>query len=291
MTADLIQGSPVQVRARPLAIVVSPSQVSAYEEIQEKKVSFGHPPHRLADFADRGVIRVTRPLRETSGALDAQNYDCHVPTQSVYMQSPTREDRHTRTTRPPRRIHIPAEEVRAELGISFDFNSGDDRVVADSVGDGLDDDQQDITPGRPTVVLVPSGRRSDRGEDPASASASASVNLELECEHSGPRFAPGLDPQFPLESEDHSSISRASSFHTAQEDFVEPEYSHCARFGNGVRRGHARNGTSGTPRLALDFSPRTNLDFDPSATLAATAVPSLRVSSSPQSRSSHHGTQ
>ncbi|KAF8603892.1 hypothetical protein BDV93DRAFT_523045 [Ceratobasidium sp. AG-I] len=291
MTSDLIQGFPTQTRARPLAIVVSPSQVSAYEELQEKKVSFGHPSHRLADFADRGVIRVTRPLRATSGALDAQNYDCHVPTQSVYMQSPTHEDRHTRTTRPPRRIRIPAEEVRAGLGISFDFNSGDDRVVADSVGDRLDEHQRDITPGRPTVVLVPSGRQFDRGEDPASASASASVNLELECERHGPRFAPGLDPQFPLESETHSSVSHASSFYTAREDFVEPEFSHCARFGNRFGHGHARNGTSGTSSVALDFSPRVNLDFDQSVTLAATAVPSLQVSSSPQSRNLHHGTQ
>lgn len=291
MTSDLIQGSPVQTRARPLAIVVSPSQVSAYEVLQEKKVSFGHPSHRHAGFADRGVIRATRPLRTTSGALDVQNYDCQVPTQSVYMQSPTHEDRHTRTTRPPGRTHIPTEEARAGLGISFDFNSGNDRVVTDSVGDGLNDDQQDITPGRPTVVLVPSGRRSDRGEDPASASVSASVNLELECEHGGPRFAPGLDPQFPLESESPSSVSRASSFHTAREDFVEPESSHSTRFGNGLERGHARNGTSGTPSLASEFSLRANLDLDPSATLAATAGPSLRVSSSLQSRHPHHGTQ
>ncbi|KAG8741304.1 hypothetical protein FRC10_003008 [Ceratobasidium sp. 414] len=161
-------------------------------------------------------------------------------------------------------------------------------MESDSVGDGLDDDQQNITPGRPTVVLVPSGRRFDRSEVPASASAPASVKLKLEREGCGPRFAPGRDPRFPLESESLSSQSCASSFYTAQEFPAEP----------GSRAhgdGHARNGTSGTsertsgtPRLAADFSP--SLDLSSNAPLAASAGPATGISSSPRWQDQlHHG--
>jgi hypothetical protein len=288
LTSDLLQGSPVYARMRPAAIVVSPSQSSAYEYLQDKKLNSGFATAQDTGIADREVIRTSRALRTTSGVNDKQYYDRHVPTQSVCMQSPTREDRRSQIGHT--RIHIPSRQGRAGLGISFDFNSGND---SDSVGDGQSDDQQEITPGRPTVVLVPSGSRSDRGEAPASASARASVNLELEREGCGPRFAPGL--QFPLESESQGSQSCASSFYTAQEAFLDSRWAGVSEHGDGHARkctsgtlGHA----SGTPRRAPDFSPTLHLDFVSNPPLAASAVPALGVSSSPNSQDHlHHGTQ
>ncbi|KAG8703470.1 hypothetical protein FRC09_004148, partial [Ceratobasidium sp. 395] len=282
LTSEMLQGSPVYARMRLPGVVQSPSESSAYEYSQHKKVNLGSPNSQDTGFADREALRTNRALRTTSRVHDTQIYDCHVPMH-VYMESSTRED--PQSPIGPSITHIPAREGRTGLGISFDFNSGNDIMESDSVGDGLDDDQQDITPGRPTVVLVPSGRRSDRSEVPASASASASVNLKLEREGCGPRL--GRDPRFPLESESLSSQSCATSFHTAQEILVEHEHGD----------GHARNDTSGTsrrasgtPRLAADFSPSQHLDLTSNAPLAASAGPAVGISSSSRSQDQlHHG--
>lgn len=285
-TAELIQGSPRRTQMPLPSIAISPPRASVYEYLQDKKLASELPTGRNAGFADREVIRVSRPLHKPYGALDMQNYARHVPTQSVYMQSHARKDRHTRITRTTRRI--PIQEDRTGLDISFDFTSGNDIMDSDSVGEGLNNDQQEITPGRPSVVLVPSGRRSDRSETPASASAPASVKPELEREPSGPRFASGLDPHFLLDSATQSSISRASSFHTAQEDFVEAEHPYCVReFGDEKRYTHNDAGggsyaitRGGPPKLYLDLS---------GTPLAAIAGPGAQVSRS-RGRP-HHGTQ
>ncbi|KAG9127298.1 hypothetical protein FRC07_014968 [Ceratobasidium sp. 392] len=289
LTLEMQQGSPVYARMRPLAIVQSPSESSAYEYLQNKKLNLGSSSDDLTGFAEPEAIRTNRALRATSRVHDTQNYDCHVPTHSVYIQSPAREDHQSPIEQS---IRIPTREGRAGLGISFDFNSGNDIMEPDSVGDGLDDDQLDITPGRPTVVLVPSGRRSDRSEVPASASPSASVNLKLERAGRGPRL--GHDPRFPLESESLSSQSCASSFYTAQEILVEPELD-SRTLGHGD--GHARNDTSGTsrcasgtPRQTADFSASLHLDLTSNAPLAASAGPAVGISSSSRTQDQlHHG--
>ncbi|KAG9098212.1 hypothetical protein FS749_004375 [Ceratobasidium sp. UAMH 11750] len=261
-TLEPLQGVYARMRG---AIVQSPQSLN-FEYVQDKKLNLG--PHQDAGFADR----TNRALHPNSRVHEIQNYDCHVPTDSVYMESPTREDPQS----------IGPREGRTGLGISFNFNSGNDTTESDSVGDGLDDDQQDITPGRPTVVLVPSGRRC---EVPASASAPASVNLELEREGCGPRFA--RDPRF-LESESLSSQSCASSFYTAQE--ILGEHGLDARTRGD---GQARSGTSGTSRRTSG-TPRLSpsLDLCSKSPPAASAGPALGVSSSPRWQDqSHHGTQ
>ncbi|KDN40935.1 hypothetical protein RSAG8_07803, partial [Rhizoctonia solani AG-8 WAC10335] len=57
-TAELIQGLPEQNEIPAPAIVVSPSQASAYNYYQDKKLTSGSPACRDADFAD------TRPHRQ-----------------------------------------------------------------------------------------------------------------------------------------------------------------------------------------------------------------------------------
>ncbi|CAE7217063.1 unnamed protein product, partial [Rhizoctonia solani] len=286
-TAELIQGLPEHNEMPAAAIVVSPSQASAYDYYQDKKLASGSPTHRDAGFAGREVIRATRSLHRTPGTLDARKYNCHVPTHSVYMQLPTRKDQHTRVIRATR--SAPIEEGRAGTGISFDFNLGDNIVNSDSVGDRLNNDQQDITPGRPTVVLVPSGRQLDRGEGPASASASASVKPELDCEQNGPLFVLGLDPHFQQESASQSAISRTDTFYTAREEFTIGDY---ANWTNefGVRTRFTRNGNDQSRQIAQNGVPKLNLDLSRSP-LVATCGPASTVSSSQSREPSHHGIQ
>jgi hypothetical protein len=287
-TAELIQGLPEYNAARVPAIIVSShSHGSAYDYYKDKKLTSGSPADRDTGFADKAMIRVTRSLHSTSGTLDMRKYNCHVPTHSVYMQSPTRNDQHTRVIRMTPRT--PIEEGRAGTGISFNFNSGNDIVDSDSVGDRLNNDQQEITPGRPTVVLVLSGRQLDRGETPASASAPASVKPELECEHSGPLFALGLDPHFQQEPASQSAISCTDSFHTAQEDFMIGD--HVSRTNEfGVRARCTRHGNDQSRQIAQNGPPRLHLDLSRSP-LVMTRSPATPVSSSWSQDRSHHGTQ
>ncbi|CAE6403892.1 unnamed protein product [Rhizoctonia solani] len=285
-TAELIQRLPEYNGTRVPAIIIS-SHTSAYDYYQDKKLTSASPANRDTDFADRGMIRTTRSLHTTSGTLDMRKYNCEVPTHTVYMQSPTRDDQHTRV------IHMtprtPIEEVRAGTGISFDFNSGNDIVNSDSVGDRLNNDQQEIISGRPTVVLVPSGRQLDRGETPASASAPASVKPELECEHNGPLFALGLDPHFQQEPASQSAISCTDSFRTAQEDFtIGDRASWTNEFG--VRTRFTRHGNDQSRQIAQNGPPRLHLDLFRSP-LAMTYSPGAPVSSSCSQDRSHHGTQ
>ncbi|CAE6480655.1 unnamed protein product [Rhizoctonia solani] len=285
-TAELIQGLPEYNEIPTPAIVVSPSQASAYDYYQDKKLTSGSPAYRDADFADREVIRTTHSLHRTPGTLDVREYGCHVPTHSVYMQLPTRKDQHTRVIRMTR--SIPIEEGRAGTGISFDFNLGDNVVNSDSVGDYLNNDQQEITPGRPTVVLVPAGRRVDRGEGPASASAPASVKPELDCEQSGPLFALGLDPHS-QQAASQSAISCTDSFYTAREEFTIGDHpSGTNEFG--VRTKFTRNVNYQSRQNAQTGAPKLNLDLSRSP-LVATCGPAASVSSSRSQDSSHHGTQ
>ncbi|KAG8691725.1 hypothetical protein FRC11_011588 [Ceratobasidium sp. 423] len=285
-TPELIQGLPEHNGIPAPAIVVSPSQTSAYDFYQDKKLTSGSPTGRDADFADREVTRATHSLHRTPGTLDMRVYDCHVPTHSVYMQDPTRKDQHTRVTHMTR--SVPIEEGRAETGISFDFNSGDNIVNDDSVGDCLSSDQREITPGRPTVVLVPSGRQLDRGEGPASASASASVKPELDREQSGPLFASGLDPHF-QELTSQSAISCTDSFYTAREEFTIGDHVGWANE-FGVRTRFTRNGNGQPRQIAQAGPPKLNLNLSRSP-LVETCGPATSVSSSWPQDPSHHGTQ
>ncbi|CAE6478589.1 unnamed protein product [Rhizoctonia solani] len=284
--AEVIQGLPEHNEIPAPAIVVSPFQTYAYDYYQDKKLTHGSPAYRDADFADTEVIRATRSLHRTPGTLDGRKYDCHVPTHSVYMQLPARKDQHTRVIRMTR--SIPIEEGRARTGISFDFNLGDNTVDSDSVGDCLNNDQQEITPGRPTVVLVPSGRQLDRGEGPASASALASVKLELDREQSGPLFVVGLDPHF-QQAASQSAISRTDSFYTAREEFTIGDH---AGWTNefGVRTILTRNGNDQSRPIAQTRPPKLNLDLSRSP-LVTTYGPVTPVSSLRSQDSSHHGTQ
>ncbi|CAE6509488.1 unnamed protein product [Rhizoctonia solani] len=284
-TAELIQGLPEHNGITAPAIVVSPSQTSAYDYYQDKELTSCFPTGRDADFADREVIRTTRTLHRTPGTLDTQAYDCHVPTHSVYMQNSTRKDQHTRVIHMTR--SIPTEEGRAGTGISFDFNSNDNIVNADSVGDRLSNDQQEITPGRPTVMLVPSGRQLDRGEGPASASTPASVKPELDREQSGPLFASGLDPHFQQEATSQSAISCTDSFYTAREEFTIGDH---AGWTNefGVRTRFTRNGRP--HKIVQTGPPKLNLDLSRSP-LVETCGPATSVSSSWSQDPSHHGIQ
>ncbi|CAE6496215.1 unnamed protein product [Rhizoctonia solani] len=286
-TTELIQGLPERNGIPAPSIVISPSQTSAYDYYQDKKLSSGSPAGRDTDFADRELIRTTRSLHRTPGTLDARKYDYHVPTHSVYMQPSARKDQHTRVIHMTR--SIPIEEDRAGTGISFDFNSGNNIVDSDSVGDCLNNDQQEITPGRPTVVLVPSGRQFDRGEGPASASASASVKPELDREQSGPLFALGLDPHFQQEPASQSAISCTDSFYTAREEFTIGDH---ASWTNefGVRTRFTRNGNGQPRQIAETAAPKLNLDLSHSP-LVASCGPATGVSSSWSQDSSHHGTQ
>ncbi|QRV89085.1 hypothetical protein RhiJN_17103 [Ceratobasidium sp. AG-Ba] len=287
----LTLGSPTYARTRALAIVDSPLESSAFDYAHDiQQLRLGHP----TGFADREMIRTNRALHTISGAHDtAQNNLCQVPASSVYMQSSLGEDPiQSRLGRKKTAHPVPTREDRLGLSIiSFNFNSGNNTLDSDGTSD---DQQYDITPGRPTVVLVPSGRsRSDRGQFLASASESASVNLELEREVSGPRFALGHGPRTQVESESLST----TSLHAAHEIPVEPEISSRARCGDE----HARNGTSGsptiskhtsgTPRLPRNSPTQPHLDSSKSPS-AASAGPALQVSSSSRSRDKlHHGTQ
>ncbi|KAJ1307015.1 hypothetical protein OPQ81_007994 [Rhizoctonia solani] len=286
-TAELIQGLPAHNGIPTPNIAVSPSQTSACDYYPDKKLSFCSPAGRDADFADRKVIRRTRSLHRTPGTLDMRGYGCHVPTQSVYMQSPTQEDQHTRVIHMTRSTVI--EEGRAGTGNYFDFNSDDNIVNSDSVGDCPNNDHQEITPGRPTVVLVPSGKQLDHVEGPSSASAPASVTPELDREQSGPLFALGLDPRFQQEAASQSAISCADSFYTAREEFTIGDHpSWTNEFG--VRTRFTRNGNDQSRQMSQAKAPKLNLDLSRSP-LVATCGPVTSVSSSHSQDPSHHGTQ
>ncbi|QRW17301.1 hypothetical protein RhiXN_05303 [Rhizoctonia solani] len=253
----------------------------------DNKLVFGSPTGRDTDFADTKKIRTFHPLHTTSGTLDMRKYNCHVPTHSVYMQSPARNDQHTRVIHTTPRT--PIEEGRAGTGISFGFSLGNNIVNSDSVGDRLNSDQQEITPGRPTVVLVPSGRQLDRGETPASASAPASVKPELEHEQNEPLFALGLDPHFQQEPASQSAISCTDSFQTAREEFAIGDHaSWTSEFG--VQTRFARHGNYQLRQTTRNGPPRLHLDLSQSP-LVTTCSPGTPVSSSWSQDRTHHGTQ
>ncbi|CAE6442000.1 unnamed protein product [Rhizoctonia solani] len=286
-TAELIQGLPDNNEARVPAIIVSPSRTSACDYYQDNKLVFGSPTGRDTDFADTKKIRTFHPLHTTSGTLDMRKYNCHVPTHSVYMQSPARNDQHTRVIHTTPRT--PIEEGRAGTGISFGFSLGNNIVNSDSVGERLNSDQQEITPGRPTVVLVPSGRQLDRGETPASASAPASVKPELEHEQNEPLFALGLDPHFQQEPASQSAISCTDSFQTAREEFAIGDHaSWTSEFG--VQTRFARHGNYQLRQTTRNGPPRLHLDLSQSP-LVTTCSPGTPVSSSWSQDRTHHGTQ
>ncbi|KAB5594757.1 hypothetical protein CTheo_1736 [Ceratobasidium theobromae] len=281
-TAELIQGSPRRARRSPPTIVVSPSPVSSCDYFQEKELASDSPAGRYTAFADRRMIRTSRSLHTTSATRDREYYDCHVPVKSVYMQPSAQRDQHTRITRVTPGLHI--HQDREGPGISFNFDSGNNILDSDSVGDWLNNDYLEITPGRPTVVLVPSGRRTDCGEAPASASGPASVKPEVGCAQTGPLLASGLGPHSLLESTSQSSISRTTSFHTAQEDFVEAEHPCCCC-------GHECGDKVGYTRAAIGEI-HTITPIGPSKLRLGRrlAGPGAQVSS-PVQGCPHHGTQ